>query len=477
MNKNIVIFIIILSVFGLGCTSQDDSVSDQDDGGTVSADQQDIQGIWQGVLEVSGTKLRIVFNISAGQNSTLTATMDSPDQGVTGIPVDKVTFQNDNLNLEVQSIRSVYSGMFSEDDQTINGNWEQSGQSFPLILQRTDKAPVLNRPQEPERPYPYEDEEVIYKNEATGIELAGTLTLPTSDGPFPAVLLITGSGAQDRNETILGHRPFLVLSDYLTRRGIAVLRVDDRGIGGSSGNVSQATSEDFAGDVLTGVMYLKGREEIDPGKIGLIGHSEGGIIAPMAAVRSEDIAFIVMMGGPGLTGEEILYLQSELMLISEGVSDDVIAKEREMQSRIFDVVKNETENTVAEKKLNEILDEIEMPKENKQAEIDKCLSPWFRYFLTYDPKPTLINVQCPVLAIIGEKDLQVPSRQNLPVIEEALRTGGNKDYTVMELPDLNHLFQTAITGSPSEYQQIEETISPTALDVIGDWILQHTEDI
>jgi pimeloyl-ACP methyl ester carboxylesterase len=253
--------------------------------------------------------------------------------------------------------------------------------------------------------------------------------------------------------------------------------VDDRGIGGSSGNVSQATSEDFAGDVLTGVEYLKGREEIDPGKIGLIGHSEGGIIAPMASVRSEDVAFIVMMGGPGVTGEEILYLQSELMLISEGVSDDEITRNREMQSRIFDVVKNEIDNAAAEKKLNEILDETEMSKENKQAEIEKCLSPWFRYFLTYDPKPTLINVQCPVLAIIGEKDMQVPSRQNLPVIEEALQTGGNKDYTVMELPDLNHLFQTAITGFPSEYQEIEETISPTALEVIGDWILQHTEDI
>ncbi len=477
MKKSIVIFVIILSVFGLGCTSQNDNVPDQDDEGTVPADQQDIQGIWQGVIEVSGTKLRIVFNISAEQNSTLTATMGSPDQGVTGIPVDKVTFQNDNLNLEIQSIPGVYDGKFSKDDQTINGHWKQSGQSFPLILQRMDKAPVLNRPQEPERPYPYEDEEVIYKNETTGIELAGTLTFPRSDGPFPAVLLITGSGAQDRNSTILGHRPFLVLSDYLTRRGIAVLRVDDRGIGGSSGNVSQATSEDSTGDVLTGVEYLKGREEIDPEKICLIGHSEGGIIAPMAAVRSDDVAFIVMMGGQGVTGEEILYLQAELLLRSEGVSDDEIAKEREMQSRIFDVVKNEINNTAAEKKLNEILDEIEIPKENKQAEIERCLSPWFRYYLTYDPKPTLINVQCPVLAIIGEKDLQVPPRQNLPAIEEALRTGGNKNYTIMELPDLNHLFQIAITGSPSEYQQIEETISPTALEVIGDWILQHTEDI
>jgi hypothetical protein len=477
MKKIIVIFVIILSVFGLGCTSQNDSVSDQDDGSTVPADQQEIQGIWQGVLEVSGAKLRIVFNISAGQNSTLTATMDSPDQGVIGIPVDKVTFQNDNLDLEVLSIPGVYNGRFSEDNQTINGHWEQSGQSFPLILQRIDKAPVLNRPQEPKRPYPYKDEEVIYKNETTGIELAGTLTLPTSEGPSPAVLLITGSGAQDRNETIVGHRPFLVLSDYLTRRGIAVLRVDDRGIGGSNGNVSQATSEDFAGDVLTGVEYLKGREEIDPEKIGLIGHSEGGIIAPMVAVRSEDVAFIVMMAGSGLTGEEILYLQAELISRSEGVSDDEIAKEREIQSRIFDVVKNETDNAAAEKKLNEILDEIEMPKENRQAEIEKILSPWFRFFLTYDPKSTLINVQCPVLAIIGEKDLQVPSEQNLPAIEEALRTGGNKNYTVMELPDLNHLFQTAITGSPSEYEQIEETISPSALEVIGDWILQHIEDI
>ena len=309
---------------------------------------------------------------------------------------------------------------------------------------------------------------------------------PGSRGP-PAVILITGSGQQNRDEEIFGHRPFLVLSDNLTRQGIAVLRVDDRGIGGSTGNFSQATTEDFAGDVLAGVEFLKNRTEINPDQIGLIGHSEGGLIAPIVAVKSPDIAFIVLMAAPGLTGEEILYMQSDLIARAEGVSNETIAQNRALMNRMFSVVKEEENNTIAEEKLREILraELANLSEEEKanlgyseaaiDSQVKELSSPWMRFFLIYDPRPTLMRVKCPVLAISGEKDLQVPPKENLLAIDEALRAGGNKDYSVKELPGLNHLFQTAKTGSPSEYARIEETISPVALETIGNWISEHTQ--
>jgi len=311
------------------------------------------------------------------------------------------------------------------------------------------------------------------------------LTLPYLKGPFPAALLISGSGAQDRDETALGHKPFLVLADYLTHRGIAILRVDDRGVGGSTGDFAQATSEDFAGDVLAGVEYLKSQKEIDPQKIGLIGHSEGGIIAPMVAAQSPpDVAFIVMMAGTGLNGEQVLYLQGALLARANGASEETIDKLGVLQERIYAVLKQEKDDDAAAEKLREIFADaqLQLSKEEKEkmlfgsfVKVIKII-PWYRYLLTFDPRPTLMTVKCPVLAINGEKDLQVPPKENLYAIEEALKTGGNKDYTVKELPGLNHLFQTAETGAVSEYAEIEETISPTALKVIGDWIREETRE-
>jgi pimeloyl-ACP methyl ester carboxylesterase len=317
------------------------------------------------------------------------------------------------------------------------------------------------------------------------------LTLPSDKGVFPAVLLISGSGPQDRNETIYNHHPFLVLADYLTRQGIAVLRVDDRGVGESTGDFSQATSEDFASDVLAGVEYLKTCKEIDPKKIGLIGHSEGGLIAPMVAVKSPDVAFIVLMAGTGLTGEEISYLQGALIAKAMDASEEDIAKNRRFNEKIFSVIKEEKDKKMAEERLHQmfmeywekmseeeknIIGDIGDPEEYLEAQLQNLLSPWLKFFLTYDPKPTLSKLKCPVLAINGEKDLQVPPKENLSAIEEALVAGGNKNFIVKELPGLNHLFQTAQTGVPSEYAKIEETISPIALKIITDWILEHTID-
>jgi pimeloyl-ACP methyl ester carboxylesterase len=449
------------------------------------ADQEKIIGIWQGALKVPGGELKIVFKIFKAENGSLQATMDSPDQGAFDIPTSKVSFENDSLRIEASSIGGLYQGKVKLDFSTIDGQWQQSGMTFPLDLEKVEQAPKLNRPQEPQKPYPYIEEEVSYQNQSAGITLAGTLTLPDSVGKFPAVILITGSGAQDRDETIFGHRPFLVLADYLTRQGIAVLRVDDRGVGGSTGDVSNSTSEDFATDVLAGINYLKTRSQINPEQIGLIGHSEGGIVAPMVAAQSNDVAFIVLMAGTGLTGEEILYLQADLIGRASGASDSSIEKNRASQQQIFSVLKNEKDDSVMVSKLQKIIKETltQISAEEKKAigEADKYIdaqikqitSPWFRFFQTFDPKKALIDVKCPVLAINGELDLQVPPQENLAAIEAALKAGGNSQVTTKILPNLNHLFQTSETGSPAEYVKIEETFSPVALKVIGDWILER----
>ncbi|MDZ7364061.1 MAG: alpha/beta fold hydrolase [candidate division KSB1 bacterium] len=454
--------------------------------------QQGLEGIWQGVLKVQSLELRIVFNISKTPEGKFTATLDSPDQGATGIPVSAVTFENGNVKIEVKSIFGVFDGKLESDQTTITGEWKQGAAALPLVLKRTDKAPELpRRPQEPQKPYPYHEEEVVYDNRQAGIKLVGTLTLPQSGEPFPAVILITGSGPQNRDEALLGHRPFLILADALTRRGVAVLRFDDRGVGKSTGEFAKATSADFATDVIAGIEYLKTRREINPKQIGLIGHSEGGLIAPMVAAQTSDVAFIVMMAGPGITGAEILDLQGALIAKANGASEAVIAKNRDLQKKMFAVVKAEKDDAVAEKKLRPIWTEAlqALTDEEKKAldfsganpdslfqiQIKQLLSPWFRHFLFYDPQPTLKKVKCPVLAINGEKDLQVPPKENLSAIEKALKAGGNKNFTVTELPGLNHLFQTATTGSPAEYAKIEETISPAALQMMGDWILAQVK--
>jgi uncharacterized protein len=351
-----------------------------------------------------------------------------------------------------------------------NGQGQMSGLFF------RPGAPATGRPQEPKAPFPYRQEEVAYESKEPGIKLAGTLTFPASGGPFPAALLITGSGAQNRNEEIMGHKPFLVLADSLTRRGIAVLRVDDRGVGGSSAGPPTATSLSYAQDVLAGVEYLKSRMEINPRRIGLIGHSEGGMIAPIVASQSQDVAFVVLMAGTGVKGEDVLTEQGQLVLRANGSSEELIQENIKVQKMLFNVIKSTSDNEAAEKQMRESLSSVNPAiRDVALAQLKSALSPWMRYFVAYDPQPALQKVKCPVLAVNGEKDLQVPPKQNLPAIEKALRAGGNKDFKVIELPGLNHLFQTCKTGSITEYGQIDETISPVALDLMGGWILDHAK--
>lgn len=453
--------------------------------------QRPIVGTWLGTLEVpGGARLRMVFHIRPTADGGFTATLDSPDQGAAGLPATEVTFSGGHLKLFSSVVAGTFEGDLSQDETTLQGEWMQGGMELPLTLERTEgdvKPPA--RPQEPKGPLPYDQEEVRYTNPDGGHTLAGTLTVPRDGAPHPAVVLISGSGPQDRDETVFGHRPFLVLADHLTRQGIAVLRYDDRGVGESEGDFGSATTEDFVSDALAGVEFLKKRNDIDAGAIGLIGHSEGGLVAPMAAVRSHDVAFIVMMAGPGVTGEAIVLEQAVLIAKASGATEEATNRNRELQQRLFDIVERVSSPEEAKPLLEEVLRSslAGMTEEEREAagltgaredqvvqtQVQTVNSPWFRFFLTYDPAPTLRRVTVPVLALNGELDLQVPPKQNLPAISAALKEGGNPDVTVMELPGLNHLFQHATTGSPNEYTGIEETISPEVLSIISDWILER----
>jgi len=447
---------------------------------------QDITGQWNGILKVQGTQLRVVFNIGKTENG-FNSTMDSPDQGATGIPVTSTSFENLTLKLAVSNLRVEYEGIL-DNNNIIVGNFKQGGMSFPLNLSKeTVEKEKLVRPQEPIKPFPYYEEEVTFENAKGGITLAGTLTLPKKEGFFPVAILISGSGPQNRDEELMGHKPFLVLSDYLTKNGVAVLRFDDRGIGASKGDFKTATSIDFSSDVEAGVTYLQTRKEINKKKIGLIGHSEGGIIAPMVASSSKGIAFIVLLAGTGISGGQLLLLQQELIGKAAGMNDldlqnvkmintgafEIVAKSKspeQLKTDLTNYLKQTLKDNPNLKKLGSMSED-----DFVKLQVNQITSPWMLFFIKYNPALALEKVRCPVLAIIGEKDLQVPPKENLDAIKKALTKGGNKEVTTIELPGLNHLFQECKTGLPQEYASIEQTISPTALTEILEWIQMQTK--
>ena len=441
---------------------------------------QDVTGQWNGVLSIQGMNLRLVFHINTGDGYT--STMDSPDQGALGIPVASTAFDGSKLSLAVPTIGLSYEGEFKTD--SIVGTFKQGTLTVPMSLIRTleEVKPVI-RPQEPKPPYPYRSEEVSFENKTAGIRLAGTLTLPSAGDNFPAVILITGSGPQDRNEEIMGHKPFLVIADYLTRHGIAVLRYDDRGFAQSTGNFSTATTADFADDAESAIAYLKTRKEINSHKTGLMGHSEGGVIAPMVAARSKDVAFIVMLAGTGIRGDVLLLLQQELVYRVSGMPEDKRTETIQINAKIFDWMVN-TKELVSQQQIIDFMTSMKTDIETLVPEgisadnyiqqfASSLSSVWMQYFLRYDPAPALEKVQCPVLAVNGSKDLQVPPKENLTAISEALKRGGNQKVTLKEYPGLNHLFQECTTGSPAEYAAIEQTFSQEVLGDLVGWILEN----
>lgn len=449
----------------------------------AQAPAPNVEGTWLATLDVSGAKFRLALKVKKSGDS-YAAKLDSLDQGINDLSIDSIVLNGNKLSFSSAGLGVNYEGTMNAAVDEITGTFKQRTVELPLVFKRITEVPKLNRPQEPKQPYPYSQEEVSYRNQKDNIKIAGTLTVPRGGGPYPVVLLITGSGSQDRNETIAGHRPFLVLADHLTRNGIAVLRVDDRGVGGTDLGSLSATSENFVEDVLAGVNFLKQRKELDPKMIGLIGHSEGGMIAPMVAARSNDVSFIVLLAGPGQRGEDIIYAQTELIHKAQGTHVDTIRHTLALAKRINSIVKTETDEKRIEQKIDEEIAAYDraLPDLQKllfepaagevKASMPIYKTAWYRFFITFDPQPVLKNVRVPVLALNGALDLQVPAKENLDLIGAGLKA--NKDVTLKAFPKLNHLFQTCQTGLPSEYGQIEETMSPEVLKTISEWVLRRT---
>lgn len=437
-----------------------------------------LDGHWEGQIDVPGSPLRVKVDLQR-EGDSWRGTIDIPTQGARQLPLYRIKVRE--LGAETASVRFAIRGVpgaptfIGRLDQTVvAGTFKQAGARVPFRLSREAYTP--NRPQHPKPPFPYFIEEVDLNN--GDFRLAGTLTVPIGDGPFPAVLLISGSGLQDRDETVFDHKPFWVLADHLSRSGIAVLRMDDAGAGDSTPRPSPPTTIDFASDAASAVDYLRMDSRVS--MIGLIGHSEGGSIAPLLASSRDDIAFIVLLAAAGVPGADLLRRQNERIFAAAGVPKSLQRKRLVLLDQLFSVLVSDATASDIEGSVRKVVqDQLKLAgapteqitEEHIQASVAQAMTPWMRFFLAYDPRPVLTRVDVPVLALCGELDVQVDGEQNLPSISAALAEGGNSDVTTILLPGLNHLFQRANTGLPNEYAEIEETISPQVLEVIRDWIV------
>lgn len=453
---------------------------------SVLSFSQDITGRWNGTVKLGeDKKISFIFNIENTENKYVT-TIEIPTQRVSGLKPQKTSFKNGALFIDGANLGIKYEGSFNKKTQQFEGTFSEGLNALPLILKREKikLEETTKRPQEPVKPYPYNEEEVVFKNKEANVSLSGTLTLPRANGKFPVVILISGSGPQDRDETFANHKPFWILADYLTRKGIAVLRYDDRGFGKSTGNFSNATTKDFSTDVISAVNYLKSRTDIDLNNIGLIGHSEGGIIAPLAANQTNDVSFIVLLASTGILGSELSLIQSKTLrpfpVPDEDAYEQAIRKAIKIaaSNKEISVIKSEL-TTHYNATIAPILKPL-VGNDAKVSEIIKGLiemrtTPWIRYFYNYNPADEFEKLKIPVLSLNGSKDTQVSAKINQEGIRKALIKGKNKDYKIIEMENLNHLFQECKTGKMDEYELIEQTFSPEALKVISNWILDHIE--
>ncbi|MEJ6010359.1 alpha/beta hydrolase family protein [Novosphingobium aquae] len=437
-----------------------------------------LDGRWAGEVVLNGVTLRQGLRFRTAPTGTI-GLYESPDQMVSGVPVRGLARDGNAVRFTILNGMLVFSGALADDGQSLTGTLSQPGQTELAITFKRQaagaKAAAAKRPQLPTAPFPYRSEEVSIPNLATpGVTLAGTLTLPEGKGPFPAAILISGSGAQDRDETLAGHKPFAVIADHLTRNGFAVLRLDDRGTAKSTGDFSKATSADFASDANAAFASLAARPDISSGKIGFIGHSEGGMIAPIAIAGNPKVAYVILLAGPGTKLDQLMLSQQRLIGSQMGRSEADLDKAEPVFAKIFAAVAKAKDNAEAEAAIEAILTpqaraDFGLPADAPASILTARLGgPWFRYFLNYDPVPNLARITVPVLAINGALDRQVPAGDNLAAIRKA--TAANKDVTIVELPGLNHLFQTAKTGGIGEYQMIEESFAPAALDLMTAWL-------
>lgn len=422
----------------------------------------DITGAWEGRLSVGGQSIRIVFNVAADGATT----MDSPDQGARGIPATSAV-EGRTVRFTVSAINGRFEGLLAEDGRSLAGTLAQGGVSAPMQFQRGEIAAGPSRPQTPRPPFAYRSEDVAFDNPAApGVRLAGTLTLPQGSGPFPAAVLVTGSGAQDRDETILDHKPFAVWADVLTRRGVAVLRYDDRGVAASTGSFLGSTVADFAGDARAAVDYLLTRQDIDHGRIGVIGHSEGGTIAPMLVQDGAPLAWIVTLAGPTVSGGAIIEEQAHLIRVASGATPEQDAALGALQASLMRAVADNADDPAAvAREVEAILVAAGQPQAQAASTAAQMSSAYYRQMIAHDPSDSLRAVRVPMLALYGSKDLQVAPDQNGPALR-ALKP----DADIVVLPGLNHLLQPATTGLMAEYGQIETTLAPDAISTVVDWV-------
>ena len=450
---------------------------------TLSA-QKKYVGLWEGKMNV-GVEVRIVFKISLAEANKLTASFDVPDQGLKDVKVSSVEIINDSLKLEISQFNASYAGIL-ENDSLINGRFQQQ-MSMPLQLKKIQQIIEKVRAQTPVPPFPYKSEDIVYKSRDNSISYGATITIPNGKGPFPAVMLLTGSGQQNRDEEIGGHKPFAVIADHLTKNGFVVLRADDRGMGKTTGDVVTATSYDFAQDASRGFDYLLNRKEVNKKKIGFIGHSEGGMIAQLLGAERSDINFIVSLAGPGSKITQLMNEQNRAIFEKAGLSKEYIDQYAILYDSMlqiiiqhdkysFDSVLSQTLTKWIESTLsNVVLFTTGIKDENSKKEFISSSSAlanndWFRYFIRYNPEEQIKHFKGHYLALNGDKDIQVLSKSNLQALEAALKNGKAKSYEIHELKGLNHLFQECIKCTTYEYVELDQTISPTVLDLMTSWL-------
>ncbi|TFG63761.1 MAG: alpha/beta fold hydrolase [Spirochaetales bacterium] len=433
-----------------------------------AAANRNLTGYWSGNLDLGDSTLTLIFSIKK-KGDSYAVSLDIPQQNAKNFPATSAREEAGKLIAEFSTIGARLTCVPAEGD-TMKGTWGQSGLEFEILLEKRENSITL-RPQDPVKPYPYAEEEVVFLNEKAGVMLAGTLTYPKAEGKFPAVLFVSGSGPQNRDEEIFNHRPFLVLADYLSRLGFAVLRYDDRGTGQSTGVYNAATTLDFAEDALAGVAFLSSLPMVDKNNLGVLGHSEGGLIAPMLAVSTDLVSFIVLLAAPGFPGEDVIILQNRAIMLASGQSMAQVNQANAINRDLHTIIKNEPDLKTAETRIREYLGRLNFSEPQINALVAQTTSSWFKTYLMYDPRPVLAKVKVPVLALNGSRDLQVTPAENLASLDKALKEGGNTRVTLRELEGLNHLFQPARTGLMNEYGSIDVTFATEALNIIGDWLL------
>jgi pimeloyl-ACP methyl ester carboxylesterase len=451
---------------------------------------RELHGHWAGQIIAQGFPARVVLRFVPTPCGASHLFLDSPDQASMNLPSTALSVRGDSVYFGLEYLPATFHGVIDTSGTRLSGEWRQLGMTMELTVQRTDSASATRRPQDPVPPFPYRAEDVKLQN--GGITLAGTLTIPEGRGPHPAILLLSGSGAQDRDETVAGHRPFLVLADTLTRAGVAVLRMDDRGIGGSGGEILNATLEDNASDASAALRFLAVHSEIDVDRIGLLGHSEGGLLAPLVARRDSLVRFVVLLAGPAMRGASLIVAQQRALARAAGEPEEVTDVRRMATMTIMRILREEPNDSIAQRRADSAMAEIRAAGTSREQAIFDSLygaereanvnsswslmtSPWFRHLSAFDPAPYLSTLRAPALTLFAQRDLQVPAERNAELMRILLRRAGNPDATVKTFEGLNHLFQHATTGLPDEYAMIDETIAPEVLRTIVEWIVSRAK--